>query len=304
MKHNAGIVVISNPAAGQRSGGFVKAVLRGLMERGHSVELRVTEHPGHAVDIAREWAADEGTYLIVAAGGDGTIREVAEGLAGSGVPMGIIPAGTANVMARELGYLKAGQRSARRTVSILEGHHEETVHPFSIKMPEGDTVGLCWLGVGFDGEVLKHVNANWKKKLGRSAFMPAILKTLAREPREPSVPWAYKGGESGRCGWALVANIEKYAGPFQVTKKTSLSEKGLACLLFPKAGWLARAIDQLVIAFRPLDDRGKTQLLTSGALTLGTEATPVQLDGDLVGTGPVTVAPMEATLKIKAANHH
>lgn len=274
------------------------------MERGHRVELRVTEAPGHAVEIAREWAEKDRTYLVVAAGGDGTIREVAEGLVGTGVPMGIIPAGTANVLARELGYLKAGQRSVRRTVSILEGNHEEAVHPFSIELPNEKTIGLCWAGVGFDAEVLKHVNPTWKKKLGRTAFVTAILKTLMLEPRTPSVPWEYETGEQGQCGWGLVANIEKYAGPFQLTRKTSLTKKGLACLLFEDAGWFARALDQIVIGFKPLDDRGNTQVLTSGALTLGSADTPVQLDGDLVGNGPLTVAPMEAALKFKAANHH
>lgn len=303
MAESTGIVVISNPAAGQRSGGFVKSVLRGMMERGHKVELRVTERPGHAVEIAAEWATKSDTYLVVAAGGDGTIREVAEGLVGSDVPMGIIPAGTANVLARELGYLKAGNRSIRRTVSILEGNHEEAIHPFSVELPEQKTVGLCWAGVGFDGEVLKHVDPVLKKKLGRVAFVSAILKTLFREPSQPSVAWSYDGGESGNCGWAIVANIEKYAGPFTLTRKTRLREKGLACLLFKKAGWLARAIDQIVIGFRPLDDRGDTRVMTEGALTLGSAETPIQLDGDLVGHGPITVAPMEAALTFKAANH-
>ncbi len=302
MKQNAGIVVISNPTAGQRSGGFVKAVLRGLMERGHLVELRITERPGHAVEIARDWASDGNTYLIVAAGGDGTIREVAEGLVGTDMPMGIIPAGTANVLARELGYLKAGQRSVRRTVSILEGSHSEHVYPFSVRLPQRETVGLCWVGAGFDAEVLKHVDSGLKKKIGRSAFVPAILKTLMREPNKPAVPWQFSEDGQGVCGWGLVANIEKYAGPFSVTSKTSLTKKGLACLLFEKPGWFARALDQVIIAFKPLDHRGNTFLLENGSLTLGTGETPIQLDGDLVGVGPVTITPMEAALNFKAAN--
>lgn len=302
MKQNAGIVVISNPAAGQRSGGFAKAVLRGLMERGHLVELRITERPGHAVEIARELAAASDTYLIVAAGGDGTIREVAEGLVGTDMPMGIIPAGTANVLARELGYLKAGQRSVRRTVSILEGSHSDHVYPFSVKLPNRETIGLCWVGAGFDAEVLKHVDAGLKKKIGRSAFVPAILKTLMREPSKPAVPWQFSEGENGVCGWGLVANIEKYAGPFTVTSKTSLTKKGFACLLFEKAGWVTRALDQIIIVFKPLDNRGHTRLVDEGSLTLGTSETPIQLDGDLVGIGPVTISPMEAALNFKAAN--
>ncbi len=302
MGKKAGIVVISNPTAGQRSGGFVKAVLRELMERGHIVELRITERPGHATEIARTWAADADIYLIVAAGGDGTIREVAEGLVGTNVPLGIIPAGTANVLARELGYLKAGQRRVRRTASILEGSHDEHVYPFTVELPDREMLGLCWVGAGFDAEVLKHVDPVLKKKLGRSAFVSAIVKTLWREPAKPSVPWEFSAGDAGTCGWGLVANIGKYAGPFRVTRQTSLTERGLACLLFEQAGWLARAIDQIVITFKPLDQRGKTRVLKEGSLIMGTTETPIQLDGDLVGSGPVKISPLKAALSFKAAN--
>lgn len=307
LEHNAGIVVISNPAAGQNTNGFVRQVIRGLLERGHKVDMRVTSHAGHAVEIARSYTASLDTYLVVAAGGDGTIREVTEGLIGSTMPVGIIPAGTANVLARELGYLRAGKRNVRRTISILEGNYEERLHPFSVGLTDREMTGLCWVGVGFDAAVLQQVDSGWKKKLGRTAFAPAILRHLRQEPSEPSVPWKLNGEgpmtEEGVCAWGLVANIEKYAGPFRVTRHTNLKTKGLACLLFEQAGWAARVVEQLQIAFRPLDNRGRTRLLEEGAITLGSAETPVQLDGDVVGVGPVKISPMEAALAFKAANH-
>ncbi len=113
------ITIISNPAAGQRSRPFLDSVIQSLEDRGESVELLFTEYPGHAVTLARTCADAGLSKLIVAAGGDGTIREVAEGLLGSEVPLGIIPAGTANVLARELGYMRGGFKSSRRIAAIL-----------------------------------------------------------------------------------------------------------------------------------------------------------------------------------------
>ncbi|MBV1900883.1 MAG: hypothetical protein KUG56_04340, partial [Kordiimonadaceae bacterium] len=157
-----------------------------------------------------------------------------------------------------------------------------------------------------------------KSKYGRAAFVPAILKTLFREPSSLSVPWAIEERpsqnvapnetpeigpeavpETGMCGWGLVSNIAGYAGPFKVTRRTQLCEPGLACLLFKKAGWSARLADQIKMAFGPLDTRGGTRLLKAGSITMGDSGTPVQIDGDYVGTGPITVEPMAAILKFK-----
>jgi len=304
----AEIIIINNPTAGPRRQGFLKSVLRDLVARGHKVDLRLTTHPGHASAIAKSCISNPNISLLVAAGGDGTIREVAEGMLGSSIPLGIIPVGTANVLARELGYLKAGRRSIRRTVSILEGTCNQKIYPFSVCLAEREMLGLCWVGVGFDAEVLKHVHGGLKKKIGRAAFIPAILKALFKEPVEPSVPWSFGKDDTagknntGTCGWALITNIGKYAGPFRVTKKTSLREKGLACLLFPQAGWLARVVDQLIITYQPLDQRAGTQPFTGGVLKLGAEKIPVQLDGDLVGEGPATISLLETALIVKAAS--
>ena len=321
------ITAICNPAAGQRGDGYVKAVLRGLLEHGDKVDLRVTRHAGHATEIARECAENDTADLIVAAGGDGTVREVAEGLLCTEVPIGIIPAGTANVLARELGYMqKTGKRVSRAVEIIAEGL-DAKVYPFTVEyaksLVEGTeetpnivpisnaengskNIGMCWVGAGFDAEVLRQVNVTLKGRLGRAAFVPAILKSLLLESAKPSVPWVIKQAdstqqESGVCGWGLVSNIARYAGDFQLTGHAHMNEPGLACLLFNKVGWFARSIDQLKIAFGPLDDRGETRVLTNGSILLGDKDTPIQIDGDFVGVGPVKVKPMRDALIFKAA---
>src|SRR5271169_4245243 len=108
-------VIIYNPRAGKpKSGGSdrLERARRILTEAGYETALVPTSGPGDAATLARSWAAD-GVGLIVAAGGDGTINEVAEGMMHSAVPLGILPAGTANVLASETGMSSNLDTAAR-----------------------------------------------------------------------------------------------------------------------------------------------------------------------------------------------
>ncbi|RYJ01430.1 MAG: diacylglycerol kinase family lipid kinase, partial [Acetobacteraceae bacterium] len=96
------MLIIFNPAAGQRRRQRLGRALAWLDRLGCAHHLAETTHPGHAMALARA-AAAAGVPLVVAAGGDGTIAEVAAGLDGSGAAMGVLPLGTANVFAWELG---------------------------------------------------------------------------------------------------------------------------------------------------------------------------------------------------------
>src|SRR5258708_9977996 len=108
-------VIIYNPHAGKlkrRGSDRLERARRILAEAGHQITLVPTSGPGAAVALARGWVAD-GVGLIVVAGGDGTINEVAEGMVHSEVPLGILPAGTANVLAMETGMSSNLETAAR-----------------------------------------------------------------------------------------------------------------------------------------------------------------------------------------------
>lgn len=306
MPKDRKIIIISNPAAGQRSKPLLDAVTQHLHAQGQQTELVLTAYPGHATTLARACADSGECSLVVAAGGDGTIREVAEGLHGTGTAVGIIPAGTANVLARELGYLPRGRKKPSHIAKVLAAGVDKPVYPFFVTHEEGKILGLCWVGAGFDAETLKHINPKWKARVGRAAFVPAVMKALWHEPSKSIIPWAYRLNpdnlpQGGECGWGIIANIEHYAGPFHLTRKTRVTERGLACLLMPQAGPMARIIDQTLIGFMPLDRRARTHRITGGILELGTSETPIQLDGDLIGNGPVVIEPQETGLMFRAA---
>ena len=109
------MLIVFNPTAGRRRPGLLWKVIDVLSMHGMRLEIVETRFPGHAESLARD-AVRAGTRTVIAAGGDGTIAEVATGLVGSDVMLGIIPLGTANVLAHELGrtpWRRAWRRAER-----------------------------------------------------------------------------------------------------------------------------------------------------------------------------------------------
>lgn len=139
------IFLIINQYAGHKEGAkAVKFVIPYLNQKGHLVEYSFTNHPGHAIELAQKASAD-GFDLVVAVGGDGTVNEVAQGLIGSDTPMGIIPMGSGNGLAREL---KISMDMNKSTRTLVEG---ENLQLDVCKL--NDQRFLCTSGIGFDAMI-------------------------------------------------------------------------------------------------------------------------------------------------------
>ncbi len=126
------------------------------------LELVKTTKPRHAETLARS-AAEAGARMVVAAGGDGTIAEVASGLIGSDVKLGIIPLGTANVLARELSIPFAPQAIA----AALAFGRTRPIWPGLVVGPGSSRVFVQMVGVGFDAHVVHHLSPRLKRACGR-----------------------------------------------------------------------------------------------------------------------------------------
>lgn len=139
------IFLVINQYAGHKEGAkAVNFVIPYLVQNGHSVEYLFTNHPGHATELAQKASAD-GFDLVVAVGGDGTVNEVAQGLIGSDTPMGIIPMGSGNGLAREL---KISMDMRKSTRTLVEG---ENMQLDVCKL--NDQRFLCTSGIGFDAMI-------------------------------------------------------------------------------------------------------------------------------------------------------
>lgn len=294
------IAILRNRSAGNGHGTLIDRVAEKLRRGGQHVRLIETEYPGHATELANQIAATKEADVVVAAGGDGTIREVAEGAYGHGIPVGVIPAGSANVLARELGYLRRGTISARHVANALLSRDLVDLYPFEIKRGGRIQLGLCWLGVGFDAAVLNHVSPALKERFGRASFVPAIFQAAFEDSCMPEIHWKAGKDQSGRCGWAVVSNIRRYAGPFLLTRKTDFDRIGLACLMSPGRGIWSRTVDQLAIGMSLHDRRCGSWDLGKKIMTIGGDGVPVQVDGDFLGFGEVEVTPAQRPLPFRA----
>lgn len=156
------VTVIHNPAAGLRQRRRLHRFLRELERRGHTVRLFRTAHPGDGMAIAA--ALDAASVdVVVAAGGDGTVNEVANGLAGRSIPLAIMPLGTANVLAWELGLgtkipAAADLLSAGRIVEVRMAH-------------AGPWRFLLMASAGPDARVVAAVHSRLKRWLGKGAYV-------------------------------------------------------------------------------------------------------------------------------------
>ncbi|MCS7025806.1 MAG: diacylglycerol kinase family lipid kinase [Bryobacteraceae bacterium] len=217
-----------NPQAGtlRRHNKLVEAVLRRLQEAGHRVFLRPTRHPGDATQLARQ-CVEEGADVILVAGGDGTINEVANGMIHSDTPLGILPAGTANVLAMEL---RMGA-SALRAAEKLGEWEPVRIGVGLVCEPSGAARRhfLLMAGAGLDAHIVAHLNLSWKRILGKGAYWAAGFASLGRRLEELE---ARNGTRSIRCSFALASRVRNYGGDLEIALGASLLEDHFEVVLF------------------------------------------------------------------------
>ena len=165
-------VVILNPTAGN-----LEAV-RGCQERVESIvggcPIRITSHAGEAKSLAKR-AVEEGFRCVVAAGGDGTVNHVANGIAGSNAALGILPMGTVNVFALELGL---PANDLERCWEIIQARDIRRVD-----LPSANGKYFVQLGgIGLDAQAVKETTLAFKRSLGPLSYLISAAHIAAREP--------------------------------------------------------------------------------------------------------------------------
>ena len=222
-------LLIYNPTSGSRRHrrfAEIEQAVRILKEQGISVELAATTASGTAQGIARQ-AVNQRRGMVIACGGDGTINEIINGLAGSHVPMALLPAGTANILAKEL-RIPWDIPHAARLISegvirrIALGLATSTNGAHSADMPPQGRYFLCVAGAGPDGAIVNGVNGELKKRAGVIAYWAEGARQLFRydfpEMRVRS------DGQERRASIIVVGRTVNYGGPFKITTGASLFE--------------------------------------------------------------------------------
>jgi diacylglycerol kinase (ATP) len=275
-----GVLIIHNPVAGQRTAQLVHAVAAALDRQGGQVSLRATTRAGEAEEIAR---AEQGRHDVIAvAGGDGTVMEVVNGLDhGSGQVIAIIPAGTANVVALELGLPAAPEALAG---SILKGDIRQ--------VSTGSINGRRFVftaGAGFDAEVVAAVDPAIKKRVGKLAFVVAAVKTLIGYPF-PAFEVEIDGSTTEAAG-IIVMNGQYYGGRHIVAPGNWLDEAGFATITFRQRGRLAALRHVAALGLGRLHKLGSVSYRTGVQRVCinGPAGARVQVDGDNAQALPVVL---------------
>lgn len=197
-----------------------------LRRDGHNITVAPTTGPRTAAAIAQEYAA-RGADLVLAAGGDGTINEVAEGLVHTAVPLGILPAGTANVLASEMKLTSHLERAAGRIRDSRP--HRISVGHLTCENGAVSRHFLMMAGVGLDAHIVYRVSAPLKAWAGKAAYWVAGWAFLGRRLAEFHVE---VNGHQRKCSFALASKVRNYGGDFEIARAVSLFDDCFEVVLF------------------------------------------------------------------------
>ena len=289
------MIVVFNPVAGMRRASLMWRVLDVLVANGVRIELAETHRPGHAEALARE-AVCRGASMVVAAGGDGTIAEVANGLMGSTARLGVIPLGTANVMAHEL----ALPFEPRAVAAALAFGRTRPIWPGVVRTTEGSRLFVQMVGVGFDAQVVHHLPVALKRMFGRGAYVIQTLRELAGY-RFPTIHLRLDGEET-QAASVIVSKGRLYGGRFVLAPSACAGEPGFSVVLFDHSGVAAGLLYGAALPLNLLSRApGVRHVRARQVDFIGNEALPAQADGDAAGWTPITVTDAPAAIPMVVA---
>ena len=286
------ITIIFNPVAGNRRHALLDEVVAALAGRGVDISVIGTTGPGNATQIAAQ-AILENADIVVAAGGDGTINEVVSGVIGSNVPVGIIPMGTANVLALELGL-------PRRPVDIAAALTDGHTRPLHLARVNGRRF-LLMAGAGFDGQGVHAITPGMKRRWGKYAFLLQGLRAILSNPARNMTVEA--DGQHIAAAWVVVTNISRYGGPYTLVPGIDPGAASLVAVVFRNAGPFAMCRNMTRIGLGIAVRSGSvTTIQATRFLVRGPDGTdiPVQIDGDAAGTLPIEIAASDEFVRILA----
>jgi YegS/Rv2252/BmrU family lipid kinase len=285
------LFVIFNPAARGEKNQRVRRFLEA--KTGHSVTLAPTERAGDAKLLAAR-AVQDGFRIIVAAGGDGTINEVVNGMGTSGATLGVLPLGTVNVFAHEL-------RIPRRIEAAWQVIKMGELRTIDLARAEAGAATRHFVqlaGVGFDAQAVRDASWELKKKIGPLSYVWAGIKTLGTTL--PPVEVSVNGSGPRAAGAAvLVGNGRFYGGPFALFPKARMDDGLLDVCVFESCGYLdVLRYGQGILRGAHIDLGDVEYFQAERLVCTAPSATPFELDGEDAGDAPVTFSIVPRALRV------
>ena len=226
------VLIIYNPTAGQSSDlqNTLDRVANLWRDLGWQVQIAATTSPGDATTKARQ-ASQSGYHAVVAAGGDGTVNEVMNGLVGTQTALGVLPLGTVNIWAREMGLsmdmLKAATSLAKSGLTQIDVGRA------------GNRYFLLMAGIGFDAAVTATISLAEKRRLGVIAYIKQAIQ----------VAWNFRGVRlklridgkrvRGKILMVIVGNSQLYGGVVKFTAHATIDDGLLDICVIKGQGMLS-----------------------------------------------------------------
>jgi diacylglycerol kinase (ATP) len=281
-------LLIYNPAArGAPKLERLRAAAGGVA--GWEITIEQTTVAGHATELASQ-AASEGLDAAIACGGDGTVNEVANGLASSTTALAVVRGGTANVWAKEIHTPKDPARALR----LLADGETRAVDLGRA----GERYFLLMAGIGFDGAIVRELSGGAKKRLGAAAY---VLHGLRRALGYRSVQAEIAANDqslSGQLYWAVLGNTRSYGGVVAITHQAK-ADDGRLDLFLLRQGGLPRLLWLLPwVLLRRHQRRAHVLYRTVTSLDLATAGLPIQIDGEYLGETPLRFEVAPAALRV------
>jgi diacylglycerol kinase (ATP) len=298
-------VIIFNPATGprrHRRPAELEAARQIFAAAGIATELAPTTAPDSATSLARE-AVRSGRELVIACGGDGTINEIANGLAGSQVPLAILPAGTANVLAKEL---RIPRDIPAATRLILSGKLRRIALGLGVS-PELRGGQRCFVsvgGAGPDGSMIYSVNHRLKRTTGILAYWLEGLRhflAYGLAPFEVSV-----AGRKLEATLVVVSRTKNYGGPFCITTAATLSDPSFEVAVFSNRSRLRYLVHIPAVWLGLHRQLGDIQFFHAAAVSCRPSSPArvyAQMDGETAGHLPIEFRIVPDALTLVVPEH-
>jgi diacylglycerol kinase (ATP) len=291
------IAIVYNPSAGGLRGSKrtrLDAAIEAFRRAGRDVELFPTTGPNMAGELGCV-AIDKGFNLLLAAGGDGTINEVLNGIVGSKIAFGVLPAGTANVLAKEIGLACRPDRAA-----------SELLDAVTLRVPVGKAeladspprYFLMMAGVGLDARIVHELDLTLKRKLGKLAYWHGGFSQMGRDMPKLRI---VADGVERVASFALLARVRNYGGDFEIARNVRLTDTDFEVVIYERHGWLAYLTFFSGVIFNRLGKLSGVTIVRAKRATLtpvSDAPVHVQADGEAIGLlpGVISVVPDAITL--------
>lgn len=285
------VLIILNPTSGSAKPQTIYQMRQALLAAGAEVTLYTTTAAGDATRYLQNYSAP--LDVVAVAGGDGTLNEVVNGLAGhpnDSFRLALIPMGTTNVLAYELGIKR------KNAIATLLNGKEKLIYPSHLN---GNRF-LLMAGIGYDAWVVDRVNPNLKRRMGKLAYVVSMLKQLPNFGRK-----LYRlriDGTSYSAYSAIITNGRFYGGSFLLSRQANLSTNTMQVLMLNGKHMGSLLLSLLGLPFGLMEKMPGVvsvpgQQIEVKMLNSVTQE-PVQADGDIRGQLPATITMETSPLRV------